>query len=166
MKITDKRKFPRPMTRVLSEREVFADWYDELYEDVSARVEKGMAWLDEHKPDWFDKFSSQGFEVFKDAKGHQKLAAESFDITCATYCVLGITYGDYNQACKQEGLTLNGSAALGFNLFHDRDWNMDDDDPTPTNVVDSASWGDLQRMWTYKVEKELGIERVVIENPL
>lgn len=120
--------------------EVIYDYPAMLVQEAELRVEAGMAWLDENKPDWFDKFVEQGFE-----RTSAGVVPTLFDITSGHFCVIGITYGSYDYLVER--FPQDWRTSHGFTMG-----DAEDDL--------GIDWRLLQRVWSFKVEERLGIVHV------
>lgn len=69
-------------------------------DEMKARVQKGIALLDEKAPDWW-------------VPG--KVDLDALDMQYGDSCVLGQIYGDYLDGCLKLGISLQGSP-YGFDL--------------------------------------------------
>ena len=166
-------KIMRP--RTLEEHYAQIGTSPEVIAGVKQAVENGVAWLDEHNPNWFDRFQKR---------------FDEFDITSPHQCVLGISFGEYNEALQRNNLAWWESVDLGFNIIDpgedgeylditshfpvehpdeytedalaleleqtypgctQRSFTTTEENRTPWD------WQELQMMWTFYVENRLGL---------
>lgn len=96
--------------------------------DLDPRVKDGVAYLDEHVPDWADQ-----------------IRIEAFDITDYNDCVLGQLYGAYDKGVRVHSLSVAAEHSLGFNV-DSLGFNVDGV-PFANDGEEEASWDALNESW-------------------